>query len=65
MLLGIEDAELYALTGIDPWFLAQIRQIVVMEQTIRNAPALDADAPPPREGVRVLRQAARLPARVR
>ena len=42
MMLGIEDAELYALTGIDPWFLAQIRQIVVMEQSIRNAPALDA-----------------------
>ncbi|MBK7257729.1 MAG: carbamoyl-phosphate synthase large subunit [Ignavibacteriae bacterium] len=41
MLLGMADAELHTLTGIDPWFLAQIRQIVVMEQKIKAAPALD------------------------
>jgi carbamoyl-phosphate synthase large subunit len=43
MLLGISDEELYKLTGIDPWFLAQIRSIVEMEGVIREAPALEHD----------------------
>jgi carbamoyl-phosphate synthase large subunit len=41
VLLGMSDEELYELTGIDPWFLAQIRSIVEMEQTVHAAPALD------------------------
>ncbi len=43
MQLGMGDAELYELTGIDPWFLAQIRSIVDMEETVRSAPALERE----------------------
>ena len=34
--LGIGDDQIYASCKIDPWFLAQIREIVEMEETIRR-----------------------------
>ena len=34
MRLGVGDAELYALTKIDPWFLAQMRRIVDAERRL-------------------------------
>jgi carbamoyl-phosphate synthase large subunit len=37
--LGWEHAEIHRMTGIDPWFLDQIQQIVDMEQRI--TPAMD------------------------
>src|SRR5207245_4827611 len=33
--LGWDHAEVYRMTGIDPWFLDQIQQIVDMEQQVR------------------------------
>jgi carbamoyl-phosphate synthase large subunit len=44
MRLGVEDAEIHALTAIDPWFLAQIRRIVVAEQALAPGLAVDADS---------------------
>jgi len=35
MRLGVEDEQIYASCGIDPWFLAQIRGIVETENEIR------------------------------
>jgi carbamoyl-phosphate synthase large subunit len=35
---GLSVQEIQGLTGIDPWFLNQIRQIVALEQTIAEAP---------------------------
>ncbi len=34
---GMKVAELYALTGIDPWFLTNIRQIIEMEEELKAA----------------------------
>ncbi|MDD2334994.1 MAG: carbamoyl-phosphate synthase large subunit [Geobacteraceae bacterium] len=34
---GMKVAELYTLTGIDPWFLTNIRQIVEMEEELKAA----------------------------
>ena len=34
---GMKVAELYALTGIDPWFLTNIRQIIEMEDELKAA----------------------------
>ncbi|RQW89710.1 MAG: carbamoyl-phosphate synthase large subunit, partial [Geobacter sp.] len=34
---GMKVAELYALTGIDPWFLSNIRQIIEMEDELKAA----------------------------
>jgi carbamoyl-phosphate synthase large subunit len=36
MRVGISDEELYALTAIDPWFLAHIRRIVTAERQIKK-----------------------------
>jgi carbamoyl-phosphate synthase large subunit len=36
MRLGLTEDELFASTAIDPWFLAQIRRIVVAEEPIRR-----------------------------
>ncbi len=36
MLAGVDDEELHRITGIDPWFLAQIREIVEMELRLRE-----------------------------
>jgi carbamoyl-phosphate synthase large subunit len=38
LLAGLSVQEIHGLTGIDPWFLNQIRQIVAMEQEIAAAP---------------------------
>jgi len=35
--LGVSVDELYALTGIDPWFLYQIEEIVALETELRSA----------------------------
>jgi carbamoyl-phosphate synthase large subunit len=32
--LGLENAELFALTKIDPWFLEQIRELITFERTL-------------------------------
>ena len=40
---GISTERLNELTGIDPWFLAQLERIVKQEQKIKDAPSLDAD----------------------
>ena len=40
MLAGIDDAELHRLTGIDPWFLAQLRELVDAEAWYRALPAV-------------------------
>ena len=39
---GMEDAELFRLTAIDPWFLARLREIFDFEQAARKAHRLDA-----------------------
>src|SRR6187399_2902127 len=40
---GISTKRLNEITGIDPWFLAQLERIVKQEQKITNAPSLDYD----------------------
>src|SRR5450755_1461891 len=40
---GISPERLNQITGIDPWFLAQLARIVKHEQVIKNAASLDAD----------------------
>src|SRR5450432_1908891 len=40
---GISAERLNTLTGIDPWFLAQLERIVRHEQVIMKAPVLDVD----------------------
>jgi len=51
MLLGMTVEELHNRTGIDPWFLHNIREIVEYERQLRAAPELDTE---------VMRQAKRL-----
>jgi carbamoyl-phosphate synthase large subunit len=41
--LGLTIDELHALTGIDPWFLFNLRQIVECEAELRAAPELTED----------------------
>jgi carbamoyl-phosphate synthase large subunit len=36
MRIGLTDTELYALTAVDPWFLAQIRRLVAAEEQIKR-----------------------------
>jgi carbamoyl-phosphate synthase large subunit len=43
MRAGFTDAELFDATSIDPWFLANIREIVDAEATVKAAPELDRD----------------------
>jgi len=38
MRLGVSEAELHALTGIDPWFLAQLRLLLAEEARIASEP---------------------------
>ncbi len=38
LLAGLSVQEIHGLTGIDPWFLNQIRRIVALEQEIAAAP---------------------------
>jgi carbamoyl-phosphate synthase large subunit len=40
--LGIGLDEIYAITKIDPWFLANVKQIVDVEEQLRVLPATDA-----------------------
>ncbi|RYZ01769.1 MAG: carbamoyl-phosphate synthase large subunit [Myxococcales bacterium] len=40
---GISLERINALTGIDPWFLAQMNRLVEMEGTIKDAPELSED----------------------
>ncbi|MEA3247681.1 MAG: carbamoyl-phosphate synthase large subunit, partial [Gemmatimonadota bacterium] len=42
MRLGKTDEELYARTAIDPWFLAQLRELVDAEAAYRALPQVDA-----------------------
>jgi carbamoyl-phosphate synthase large subunit len=44
MRLGITDEELNKLTSIDPWFLGEIRRIVVAEQALAPGVAEDAES---------------------
>ncbi|HZS32734.1 MAG TPA: carbamoyl-phosphate synthase large subunit [Methylomirabilota bacterium] len=41
MRQGLPAAEIAALTRIDPWFLAQVEELVGFEEAFRRAPALD------------------------
>jgi carbamoyl-phosphate synthase large subunit len=34
---GMREQELYGITGIDPWFLVNIRQIIEMEEELKSA----------------------------
>jgi carbamoyl-phosphate synthase large subunit len=43
-LLGMDVAELHELTGIDPWFLAQMRELVEAERWYVALPSVDAFA---------------------
>jgi carbamoyl-phosphate synthase large subunit len=44
LLMGIPVRTIYRMTGIDPWFIHQIAQIVDLEQQIQNAGATLSDA---------------------
>ena len=41
--VGVPPAELAALTGIDPWFLAQFERLVAMERTVAGAGELSTE----------------------
>jgi carbamoyl-phosphate synthase large subunit len=41
LLAGMSIDEIYALTGIDPWFLANIRELVLLEGRLRAVQGLD------------------------
>ncbi len=41
MLHGISNEEIYSITSIDPWFLDQLRELVEMEQHLRQIGSLD------------------------
>jgi len=41
--IGIPVSEIAALTGIDPWFLAQLHELVMAEEEFREAPDIDRD----------------------
>jgi carbamoyl-phosphate synthase large subunit len=43
MRRGVERSEIARLTGIDPWFLAQMEEIVAFEETFRRSPDLSRD----------------------
>jgi len=43
MRLGVTDADLFASTAIDPWFLGQMRRIVLAEKALANGATLDAE----------------------
>ena len=44
MMAGVTDIELYRITSIDPWFLAQLRELVDAEETFRHAKTIDETA---------------------
>ena len=43
-LLGMSVAELHELTGIDPWFLAQLQELIDAERAYAALPGVDAPA---------------------
>ena len=43
-LLGMSVAELHELTGIDPWFLAQLQELIDAERAYASLPGVDAPA---------------------
>ena len=43
MRAGFTDAEIYALSGIDWWFLAQLRELVAAEDEYRALPTVSAE----------------------
>ena len=43
MRRGLERAEIARLTGVDPWFLAQMEELVAFEEAYRRAPDLSPD----------------------
>ena len=43
MQLGMETPELYQITGIDPWFLDQLRELLDAEAWYRTQSTIDAD----------------------
>ncbi len=44
MMLGVDSAELYRLTGIDPWFLDQLHELIDAEHWYGWLDGIDADA---------------------
>ncbi len=44
MQLGMGTAELHAITGIDPWFLDQLQELLEAEGWYRALPVINADA---------------------
>jgi carbamoyl-phosphate synthase large subunit len=44
MQLGMQTAELHEISGIDPWFLDQMRELLEAEATYAAVPAVDAEA---------------------
>ena len=44
MVLGMSDEELFRRTAIDPWFLAQLRELLEAEREYAALPAVDAEA---------------------
>ncbi|MFN5202583.1 MAG: carbamoyl-phosphate synthase large subunit [Gemmatimonas sp.] len=44
MQLGMQTAELHEISGIDPWFLDQMRELLDAEATYAALPAVDAEA---------------------
>ena len=43
MLTGMETAELHEITGIDPWFLDQLHELIVAETSFQAEHTIDAD----------------------
>ncbi len=41
---GLSMSEIQSLTGIDPWFLVQIEELIQLEESIRDKNILDLDA---------------------
>lgn len=43
MLLGMSTAELHEVSGVDPWFLDQLKELIDAEQWYQEQTAVDAD----------------------
>ena len=44
MLMGMSTAELHEITGIDPWFLDQLQELIVAEAEYQQDASVDADS---------------------
>jgi carbamoyl-phosphate synthase large subunit len=60
VLDGFSDAELHALTRIDPWFVAHIRELVAYESRLLEAAALSPEWKPDKELAALFREAKEL-----